>query len=507
MKYAYRAQQLRDAESAAEAKGVALADLMERAGRAVASCVRSSAPGGRIAVVTGKGNNAGDGWVAARLLREAGRDVFVVTCAAPDALSPLAAAAAERAAAAGVHRVSPASPADFPDAVSGAAVVVDAVFGIGLTEAPSQPFAAAIDAINGCGAFVVSADVPSGVDSDSGRVPGSAVRANLTVSFTGLKPGLLLYPGAERCGSVSVADVGVPEDCLPSDDVLEVWDGADYRRVLPVAPRDAHKNDRGRVLVVAGSRAYTGAAALAALGAQRMGAGYVTVAVPESIAATMQVKLTSAVVVGLPENPGGTLASKTLDAVADLSRDHDALVVGPGLTVASGTVLLVRKLVRDLPLPLVLDADGLNALVDATELLTAREYPTVLTPHPGELARLLGTDSAAVQSDRVSSAMRLAGDSRACVLKGARTVVAGAGRRVVTLPGNPGMASAGAGDVLAGMTATLLAQGVGPFAAGALAAQLHALAGDAAADELTETCMIAEDIATHLPHAVRRLTG
>ncbi|TLM70290.1 MAG: NAD(P)H-hydrate dehydratase, partial [Actinobacteria bacterium] len=415
--------------------------------------------------------------------------------------------AAKRAAESGVPWRAPSGPDEFADAIGEPAVVVDAVFGVGLTKAPAEPFAAAIRAIDACGAFVVSADVPSGVDSDTGRVPGRAVRANLTVTFTALKPGLLLYPGAERTGHVSVADVGVPADCLPATDVLEVWDAADYRRVLPVAPRDAHKNDRGRVLVVAGSRAYTGAAALAVAGAQRMGAGYVTLAVPESIAPTMQVKLTSAVVVGLPENPGGTLASKTLDAVDDLARDHDAVVVGPGLTVASGTVLLVRKLVRDLALPLVLDADGLNALVDAVELLDARQYPTVLTPHPGELARLLSTDAVSVQSDRVSSAMRLTGEHRCCVLKGARTVVAGSGRRVVTLTGNPGMATAGAGDVLAGMTGTLLAQGVAPLAAGALAAHLHGAAGDAAADALTETCVMAEDIADHLPQAVRGIAG
>lgn len=507
MRHALTVEQVRQAEACAEAAGVSLHALMEAAGAALATSVRSAAPAGRVAVLCGPGNNGGDGWVAARHLHEAGRDVTVVTCKNPDELNGDAADAARRAIAGDVPWTLPADASAIGDALASSAVVVDALLGIGSSGPPRGLVADAIRSLSGIDAFVVSADIPSGVDADTGATPGAVVRAHLTVTFGALKPGLLLHPGTRSAGEVRVADVGVPDACLPSAGTVEVWDASDHAAVLPRPPLDAHKNECGRLMIIAGSRAYTGAAVLAVRGALRMGAGYVTLAVPESIARTMQAKLTSAVVVGLPENPGGTLASKTLDTVEDMCREHDAVVVGPGLTVAQGTVLLVRRLVRDTSIPLVLDADGLNALVDATDILLARAHPTVLTPHPGELGRLVGATPAEVQADRIGSARRLAGPHRACVLKGARTVVAGGGRTAITMSGNPGMATAGAGDVLAGMCGTLLARGVAPFEVGVLAAHLHAEAGDRAAEALTETCMTAEDIPEYLPHAVRSIGG
>lgn len=505
MRQALSAAQSRAAEEAAVVRGVTLRDLMERAGRAVADHVLEAAPSGRVAVVCGPGNNGGDGWVAARALLEAGRDVHVLTAVPMAELSGEAGDAAAAAEAAGVRWAAPADADAFAVELAGAEVVVDALLGIGSLGAPRGLVADAVAAIERLGAYVVSVDLPSGVDADTGAVPGEAVAADATVTFTALKPGLLLLPGATRAGDVLVTDVGVPPECLPADDVVEVWTQGEYAEILPVAAPDAHKNKRGRVLLVAGSRAYTGAAALAATGALRAGAGYVTLAVPESIAQTMQVKLTSVVVVGLPQNAGGTLASKTFDAVMGLAAEHDAVVIGPGMTLAHSTVLLVRKLVRELNTPVVLDADGLNAFVDALELLLARRGSILLTPHPGELGRLLGVAAGLIQGDRVSAARRLAGPARACALKGARTVVTGAGRTVVSMAGNPGMATAGAGDVLAGMAGTFLAQGLPPFEAGALAVHLHATAGDRAAEALTRTCMTAEDIPAFLPAAVKAL--
>lgn len=506
MRHALTAAQLRAAEVAAVAAGISLSELMERAGLALAEAVGSSAPEGRVSVLCGGGNNGGDGWVAARALHEGGRVVLVIACVPPDDLLAEAAAAANAAIASGVAWTAPPDAAGVRDALSGSSAAVDALLGIGLRDAPRGLVGDAVAVLRSSRIPVISADVPSGVEADTGRVPGAAVRADVTVTFTSLKPGLLIYPGAGLAGEVRVADVGVPPEATQLEGALELWDSGEYAGLLPLPPPEAHKNERGRVLVVAGSRAYVGAAALAARGALRMGAGYVTVAVPESVVRTMQAKLTAPVVVGLPEGHGGTLASKVADALADMAREHDAAVVGPGLTVAQGTVLLVRHLVRDLALPLVLDADGLNALVDAVDMLLARAAPTVITPHPGELGRLVGATPDEVQSDRVSFARRLAGPSRACVLKGARTVTAGGGRAVVTQAGNPGMATAGAGDVLAGMTGTLLAQGMTPFQAGALAAHLHGVAGDLAAASLTVTCMTAEDIPEYLPPAVKSLT-
>ncbi|MBA4370232.1 MAG: bifunctional ADP-dependent NAD(P)H-hydrate dehydratase/NAD(P)H-hydrate epimerase [Coriobacteriaceae bacterium] len=507
MIHALTAEAMRRAEAAAGERGVTVGELMERAGRALAEQAKAMAPSGRIVVVTGKGANGGDGWVAARLLHESGGDVSVVAAVSPFEIQGEAAVAAERALQAGIGWVRPDTADGFAEALADAEVVVDAVFGIGFSGPPREPLSWAIDAIALSGSKVLAADMPSGVDADTGQVPGSAVTADVTLTFTAPKPGQLIYPGATHAGEIVVADVGVPVEAVPDGGALEVWDRGEYRALLPLAPRDAHKNQRGRVLIVAGSRAFTGAAVLAVAGAQCMGAGYVTLAVPDSIVPTMQAKLTSAVVVGLPENPSRTLASKVLGAVLDIARDHDAAVIGPGLTLAHGTVLLVRKLVRDLALPMVLDADGLNAMVDAVEMLRARLYPTIATPHPGELGRLLGVESAEVQADRVSFAAKLSGPALTCVLKGARTIISGEGRRVITLTGNPGMATAGAGDVLAGMTGTLLAQGLPPLEAAALAAYLHGDAGDKAAESMSETCMTAEDIAAFMPEAVKALTA
>lgn len=503
MIHALTSEDVRRAEQRAVDGGTSLAELMRRAGDAVAEEVERRSSDGRVAVVAGKGNNGGDGWVAARELESRGREVHVVALAAPSELAEPAAGAARDAIAAGVPWTTATDATDVARELAHAGIAVDAVFGVGLSGPPAPSYASSIDAVNAAGVPVVSVDVPSGVDADAGRVPGAAVRADVTVTFGSPKVGLLLYPGAELAGEVVSFDIGVPEE--PSRGALEVWDEEDYRPLLPRFRPDIHKNERGRVLVVAGSRSYPGAAVLAVMGAQRMGAGYVTLAVPDSVLPVVQTKLTSAVAVGLTENPSRTFASKVADTVLDIARDHDAVVLGPGLTVAHGAVLVVRRLVRELDVPLVIDADGLNALVDAVDLITDRAAPTVVTPHPGELARLLNVGVSDVQSDRVSYGARFSGPSLTCVLKGARTIVSGAGRRVVTLSGDAGLAAAGTGDVLAGAIGTLLAQGLEPYEAGALAAYLHGRAGQLAARELTQHGVIAEDVPGFLPGAVREL--
>jgi NAD(P)H-hydrate epimerase len=495
----------RAAEERAVAEGgLTLAGLMDRAGAALADEVSERSPEGRVAVVCGAGNNGGDGWVAARLLAGAGREVAVFTSVGPDALSGIAGDAARAAVEAGVV-VNEVSGALEANALEGYSIVVDALFGIGFTGEVRSPFDAWIDALNRVDGAVVAADVPSGVDASTGEVGARAVGADVTVTFSAPKAGIVLYPGAEYAGELVVADIGVPSGYLGSAGDPEVWDDDDYRALLPRPTPEAHKNTRGRVLIVAGSGAFPGAAALAAMGAQRMGAGYVTVAVPESVVPVLQAKLTSAIVMGLPENPSQTLASKVTDAVLDIAREFDAVVLGPGMTVAHGAVNVARALVGSLDVPLVVDADGLNALVDTVETVLGRSAPTIITPHPGELSRLLGTTAAAVQADRLSYGRELSGPHLACVLKGAHTVVSGAGRQVITLAGNPGLATAGTGDVLAGMAGALLAQGLAPFEASALAAYLHARAGDHASADLTTLSVVAEDVPAYLPVAIREL--
>ncbi len=240
---------------------------------------------------------------------------------------------------------------------------------------------------------MVAVDVPTGVDADTGTVAGTAVRADCTVTFTALKRGLVLYPGAGFSGEVVIADIGIDPALADVAGAPEVWSADEYARLLPRPRADAHKNDRGRVLVIAGSATYPGAAVLAARGAQRAGAGYVTLAVPDSVVPIAQAHLLSIPVVGLPQGRGHAFSSAALDKALQLARDYDAVVLGPGLTLADGAVVTARGIVAKLTLPLVIDADGLNALVDAHELIEQRSAPTVLTPHPGELARLLGSSS------------------------------------------------------------------------------------------------------------------
>jgi len=504
--HALTAAASRAAEERAVAEtGVALAELMECAGSAVAREVESRQPSGPVAVICGGGNNGGDGWVAARELLRAGREVSVFTSAAPDALTGIAGEAARAAVAAGVGVVEPDRELLEAGALAGFPVVIDALFGVGFGGAVRPPYDSWIGAINASGAYVVAVDVPSGVDASTGGTAAEAVRANVTVTFSAPKTGIILYPGAGLAGELVVADIGIGHEYLGSSGDPEIWDADDYRALLPRPAPDAHKNSRGRVLIVAGSGAFPGAAALAAMGAQRMGAGYVTVAVPASVVGVLQSKLTSAVVMGLPENPSQTLASKVTDALLDISREFDAVVLGPGMTVAHGAVHVARELVGSLDVPLVVDADGLNALVDTVDTITGRAAPTVITPHPGELARLLGMTPAEIQADRLVHGRQLSGPHLACVLKGAHTVVSGAGRQVVTLAGNPGLATAGTGDVLAGMAGALLAQGLDPFEAGALAVYLHARAGDHASADLTTLGVVAEDVPAYLPVAIREL--
>jgi len=503
--YALTEQTARVAEERAVAElDVSLAELMQHAGRALAEEVSLRTPHGAIAVVAGKGNNGGDGWVAAEHLHRGGREVCVFTPEDPDALTGISGDAARATRAAGVTITVLPDEMAF-DALADFPVIIDALFGIGFRSPMRQPYLSWIEAMSASGATIVSADIPSGVEADTGAASGVAVQADFTVTFSAPKVGLVTYPGATHAGQMVVADIGIPWELLGGPGDVELWDASDYATLVPRPARDAHKNSRGRVLIVAGSGSFPGAAVLAAMGAQRMGAGYVTLAVPESIAPIVQGKLTSAVVVGLPENPSHTLASRVTEEILDVAREFDAVVLGPGMTVAHGAVLVARKLVSELAAPLVVDADGLNALVDAAGVLMARRAPTVVTPHPGELARLLDTTSAEIQADRLSYVSRLSGPRFACVLKGAHSVIAGRDRRIVNLSGGPALATAGTGDVLAGMIGALLAQGLEPLEAGVLGAYVHGRAGDLAADTLTEISVIAEDVPAYIPAAIAEL--
>jgi hydroxyethylthiazole kinase-like uncharacterized protein yjeF len=505
VKLALGSDAVRAAEDAAVSAGVSLVELMERAGAALAAEVAAVVPEGRVVVVTGTGGNGGDGWVAARRLSEGGRDALVFALAEPDALSGAASAAAAAALVAGVTWRTGAVDALVLE-LADAAVVVDAVFGVGLRDAPRPPYADALVAIDDADAPVVSADVPSGVDADTGAVPGAAVQADVTVAFGFPKPGLLLFPGAGQAGELVVADIGLPGPPDPSG-ALEVWDWSDIAYLLPWPAETDHKGVRGAVLVVGGAPGMTGAVCLAASGALRVGAGYVTVAVPAPTLAVVECKLTAPVKAGLPSGPDGALDAAATGRLLELAERADVVVLGPGLGRSDGTRACVRALVRELDRPLVLDADALWALAGDMGPLRDRHAPTVLTPHAGEAASLLGITREAVEADRPAAVRALSGGACVALLKGARTLISDGRRVVVTMTGGPGLATMGTGDVLAGVVGALLAQGLPALEAAALAAYLHGAAGDAASDDLTPVCCTAEDVLTYLPEAVRALVG
>lgn len=509
MQYALDAAGVRAAEDqVCRQSGVTTAVLMEHAGSALADEVLRRIPRGRVVVVAGKGGNGGDGWVAARYLAAAGRDVHVFTLAEPTTLVGDCAEAARATIAAGVVWEQFCEDDDLNVRLADAQVIVDAIFGVGFSGVAREPYASAILAIESATAFVVSADVPSGINADNGTVSGPAVHADVTVTFAAPKVGLLIHPGAACAGEIVGANIGLPLDVVNPINSIELWDRSDYRACLPVPARDAHKGARGSVLLVAGSRLYAGSAVLAAAGAMRMGAGYVFAAVPASIVPVMQAALPHVIAVGLDETGEGTLASGSVERILRLASEVGAVVLGPGLTTHREAIEVVRRLVEMLPGPLVLDADGLNAFAEpGPAAIMARSGASVLTPHPGELARLLGVSIKDVQADRLASAQKLESVSTACVLKGPGTIIASGGRVVVTRAGNPGMATAGSGDVLSGMIGTLLAQGLGPLEAGALGAYLHARAGDLAAADLTEICLTAKDLPAYVPAAVKELLG
>jgi ADP-dependent NAD(P)H-hydrate dehydratase / NAD(P)H-hydrate epimerase len=488
------AEEMRACEAAAARAGVSTRELMERAGQALAEhAQRLAAPDGRFAILCGPGNNGGDGLVAARHLALGGRQVLVVLLAQPQALKGDSRANLEALTAMGGSAAGMLE--DF--APRAGDVAVDALLGTGLNRAPEGALADAIHTLwkwRAMGVRVLSADVPSGLASDTGLAFRPAVQADVTVAFGALKVGEALEPGASLCGELHLADIGL----APDDAMVSLLEEEDARGWLPQRRADSNKGTYGHLLVVAGSRGKSGAAALAGLAALRSGVGLCTVASPEN--ALSDVLGHAPELMGLALDDDKPLGPLHLEALLEAAEGKDALVLGPGIARGKKTHQLISQLLERFPGPVVLDADALNAVAGRLDVLRAAQGPLVLTPHPGEMARLSGLSVAEIQSNRVAVARDFARAHRVVlVLKGARTVVASPdGRARVNPTGNPGMATGGTGDVLSGVCGALLSQGLAPVDAASTAVYAHGLAGDLEQEWRGDLGLIASDLLSGL---------
>jgi len=502
--------------------------LMENAGRSVADELEKACPrlrGGRIAAFCGRGNNGGDGFVVARYLALRGANPSIVLFADPDQLKGDALTNWKIVRAMGLPAEILPAPADVrkylkkqpaPD------VIVDALFGTGLSKPIGHDFRPIVDWINraASSAFVASVDIPSGLLADSPEIPGPAVSAHLTVTFSALKLAHVIPPASDLSGKVVLVPIGSPPALLENPEyLLNLVDAAQVRRVVPRRARDSHKGTFGHVYIVAGSRGKSGAALMTGLAALRSGAGLVTLWLPRSVRKDVAGKYPELMTEFLPETEDGTSDRAGAAKVLDLLPQADALVVGPGMTTQPSTRKLVWELVRHSPVPVVLDADGINAFVPPSEpLMNEAGQPVAITPHPGEIARLIGRRISNVQKNRLETARDCAARHHCYViLKGFQTLIAGpAGEVFVNCTGNPGMATGGTGDILAGMAGRFVAywnrrrktdpsQNLADYLCASV--YLHGLAGDLAAGEEGMESLIATDLLKHLPQAFKSVSA
>jgi len=499
--------------------------LMENAGRSVVDAIAKASPGledQRVLILCGKGNNGGDGLVVARYLALRGAKPEILLFCDPVQLKgdPLSNWEIVRAMELPVKILStPSEARALLRKIEPPKVIVDALFGTGLSKPIGPEFRAPVEWINRCAgkALIAAVDIPSGLFADSSAVPGVAVRANLTVTFTALKPALVLPPAADFAGKVTVAAIGSPQALLKNPEHrMELIDAPALRRALPPRARDSHKGTYGHLFVVAGSRGKSGAALMTGLSALRSGAGLVTLWLPKSLQRDIVGKVPELMTEFLPETEAGTSDAAGAEEILRQLSQADALVIGPGLTQERRTRELIRLVVRRSRVPIVLDADGINAFSSHPEHLRNQEgQPVIITPHPGEMARLLGRTISSIQKNRLETAQQCA-LAHGChvILKGFQTVIAApTGRILINSTGNPGMATGGTGDILAGMVGRFVAawcrklpgadlEALAEYLAAAV--YLHGLAGDLAAAEKGEDSLIATDLLAHLPAAFKQ---
>jgi len=495
-------------------RGIPSDTLMENAGSGIALRILADLlprpDSSRVMVFCGKGNNGGDGFVVARHLKQAGADVEVFFIGPPDELSRDAKLNYDRATQVDLKLNQVNSIDELPGMLE-CDLVVDAIFGTGFSGAPRGLAAEMIEYINDLGTLVVSVDLPSGLNADTGTYEGAVVEADYTYTLAQPKFGLFLSPGREVCGDVEIIPIGIPDDVVASFDLnIDLATTEWVSSILPARKPDGHKGDFGRVLTVAGSTGMTGAAAMAALSSLRAGCGLAKLACPATTQPVLASKLTEVMTRPMPDvGRKGAFALRGLGEIRELIKEHDSVILGPGIGRHHETFELMRRLVSALDKPAIIDADGLNAFEGHTDILRDCPAPLVLTPHPGEFARLSG-DAPPPEREieaRADAASKFAAEHGVVVvLKGSPTLTAGPdGRCCLNPTGNHGMATGGSGDVLSGIVGTLLAQCDDAYEAAAAAVFIHGLAGDFAAQALTPRAMIAGDMINHLPEVFQLL--
>ena len=505
--------------------------LMETAGSAVVrSIVKHYPTAQRIGILVGKGNNGGDGLVIARQLAHAGRDVHLFLVSPPDNFTGEAEInlqiAKRLTASFGNLQAAPKGGLRIEEILTDTAVksdanivgcelLVDAMLGTGLRGTVRAPIATVIDAINSLHIPVFSVDLPSGLDADTGNPMGTCVQADRTVTIGLPKRGLLVHPGAEFAGKLEVVDIGFPEQVIDAQNIKVNWTtAAQVSAWIPQRPPASHKGTYGRILVVAGSTGMTGAAALTSEAALRVGAGLVTLATPQHLNPILEGLLPEVMTLPLPETEAGSLSASAAAAILEFAEQtKSVLAIGPGISQHPDTVALVHQLMREhrkhkLGGQMVIDADGLNAIAQIPEIMSLLERGTVLTPHPGEMARLTNRSVSTLEGDRIRTAQTFANEHGVVlVFKGAPTVTSDANGNVwINSTGNPGMGTGGMGDVLTGIIAGLMAQGLPSGRAAALAVYIHGLAGNIVSERLGMHGLIASDVLKAVPEAISSMS-
>lgn len=506
------AQQMREIDrQTIEQIGIPGAVLMEHAGTTVVQAIREHFPEcQRIAVIVGKGNNGGDGLVVARQLAHAGQPIQILLVSPPESFAGDALTNLQIAQNLDLSITSVLSEDELRGArsqIAAADLIVDSIFGTGLRGGVRGFIGEIIGCINETGKPVIAIDLPSGLAADTGIAEGECIQATYTVTMGLPKRGNLIHPGATFTGKLEVADIGFPSSVIDAQDIQINWtQPSDAARILPSRPTHSHKGTYGRVFVAAASSGMTGAAALTSAGALRVGAGLVTLGVPKSLNPILEVKFTEGMTLPLPETAEGSLALEAKSHIIEVvERTKSVLAIGPGLSQHPETVALVHSLIRESDTPTVIDADGINAIAKSKEILSSLSPQTVLTPHPGEMARLTGGTVESLERDRIGIAQQFATTHNVTlVLKGAPTVVAfGNGEVWINSTGNAGMATGGMGDILTGLIAGLIAQKVPACDAAVLGVYLHGLAGDIVAESIGMHGLMAGDVLNSVPKAIK----